>query len=75
MPLFDFTCRGCGHEFEFLVRTGHDAVCPQCASTDVDKLLSRFKVGAPAPTAAQKEKAALERAGWVQVGKPFKHRH
>ncbi len=74
MPIFDFKCRACGHEFELLVRGGAQAECPACASQDVEKQFSTFKVGPPVPTPAQKEKAALERAGWVQVGQPFKRR-
>ena len=74
MPLFDFKCRGCGHTFEFLVRGDAQAACPECKGTDVEKQLSMFSVGAPVPTPAEKEKASLERAGWTQVGQPFKRR-
>ena len=74
MPLFDYTCRGCGHTFEHLTRPGEDPVCPECKSTEVEKQLSMFKVGPPGLTPAQKEQQSLERAGWVKVGKPFKRR-
>lgn len=74
MPLFDFKCRGCGHVFEFLIRGDAQAVCPQCHGEDVEKQLSMFMVGTPALTPAQKEKQSLERAGWTQVGTPFKRR-
>ena len=43
MPLYDFHCRGCGHEFEALVRAGGDApACPACKSADLERLLSTF---------------------------------
>lgn len=44
MPLYEYTCRGCGHFFEMLVR--HDTVpaCPSCASEDVSRELSLFRV-------------------------------
>ena len=74
MPLFDYTCRGCTHTFEHLTRSGHDPACPQCGSTDVEKQMSMFSVGAPVPTAAQKEATRIERAGWVPAGKPFRTR-
>ena len=74
MPIFDYKCRACGHLFEFLVRGGQEASCPQCSGTDVEKQLSMFKVGPPVPTRAQKEQQAIERAGWVKVGKPYKNR-
>jgi putative FmdB family regulatory protein len=45
MPLYDFRCRGCGHEFEALVRPGDDgAACPACKGRDVERLLSTFAV-------------------------------
>lgn len=72
MPLFDYRCRACSVTFEHLTRPGHDPECPSCQSRDVEKQLSLFKVGPPVPTAAQKERERIERAGWVQVGKPFK---
>jgi len=42
MPLFDFVCRACGTEFEFLVRGGEKPVCPRCQGTDLAKQLSTF---------------------------------
>jgi len=45
MPLYDFECRRCGHEFEVLVRPGSPAlVCSECGSDDLEKLLSGFAV-------------------------------
>ena len=40
MPIFEYTCRACGREFEFIVRPGEPAACPSCSSQDLDKLLS-----------------------------------
>lgn len=40
MPIHDYRCRACGHEFETLVRSGTQPACPQCAGTALDKLLS-----------------------------------
>jgi putative FmdB family regulatory protein len=74
MPLFDYKCRGCGHTYEYLLRGDAQPVCPQCSSPDAEKQLTMFSVGTPSLTPAQKEKQSLERAGWVQVGKPFKTR-
>jgi len=46
MPLFEFTCRKCGHAFEELV-TASDAgsgkvPCPACGSRQVEKGFSSF---------------------------------
>jgi putative FmdB family regulatory protein len=40
MPLFDFQCKSCGHEFEALVRGQSKPVCPQCTSADLERLPS-----------------------------------
>jgi putative FmdB family regulatory protein len=40
MPLFDFQCKSCGHEFEGLVRGQATPACPRCASHDLERLLS-----------------------------------
>ena len=44
MPLFEYTCRGCGAFFELLVR--HDTVpaCPSCHTQDLQRELSLFAV-------------------------------
>ncbi len=40
MPMFDFSCQGCEHSFELLVRKGDTICCPACGSETVEKLLS-----------------------------------
>jgi putative FmdB family regulatory protein len=40
MPIFEYRCTSCGHEFELLVRTGVTPACPSCRSADLEKLLS-----------------------------------
>jgi putative FmdB family regulatory protein len=52
MPIFDFRCRGCGHAFEALVRTGDTPACPSCRSQDLERLLSSFAVNYAEKTAA-----------------------
>ena len=42
MPIFEYACRGCGHEFETLVRAGSVPECPGCRSTELEKKLSVF---------------------------------
>jgi putative FmdB family regulatory protein len=46
MPLFEYECRGCGRQFEFLTRDGQTPACPSCHGEDLQKLLSVFAVGA-----------------------------
>jgi len=41
MPLFEYTCRACGHRFEALLApAGPD--CPHCASPNLEKQFSTF---------------------------------
>lgn len=66
MPLFDFRCQSCTHEFEALVRAASyndpPTSCPACGSTTLDRLLSSFAVSSSERTqafaAAKNKKAA-----------------
>ncbi|MDH4064634.1 MAG: zinc ribbon domain-containing protein [Acidobacteriota bacterium] len=41
MPIFEFTCKSCGRQFETLVRPGTPPpACPVCASTELERLTS-----------------------------------
>ena len=40
MPIYEYTCRYCGSQFELLIRGGEVPACPNCAGSDVVKELS-----------------------------------
>ena len=40
MPLFEYRCDDCGHQFEALVRDAAWPDCPQCGAKKPQKLLS-----------------------------------
>ena len=42
MPIYEYACRACGHEFETLVRSSDTPSCAKCASVDLEKKLSVF---------------------------------
>ena len=42
MPLYEYKCRGCGHQYEALVRGGEVPSCPSCKGQDLERLLSAF---------------------------------
>jgi putative FmdB family regulatory protein len=45
MPIYEYQCRKCNHEFEFLVLpTLSPPECPSCKSKDLEKLISGFAV-------------------------------
>ena len=54
MPLFEYACRACDHEFEALVRGTETPECPSCHGTELQRRLSVFAAhtnGAPAAAA------------------------
>jgi len=40
VPLFEYQCRKCGHEFEALVIGTRTPVCPKCKSEELEKRVS-----------------------------------
>jgi putative FmdB family regulatory protein len=49
MPLFEYECRGCGHQFEYLTRGGQSPACPACTGADLQKLMSVFAAQSSTP--------------------------
>jgi putative FmdB family regulatory protein len=37
MPLYEYQCRACDHQFELLVRESTKLECPKCAATELSK--------------------------------------
>lgn len=57
MPIFEFACKQCQSRFETLVLNPQETVhCPECASVELEKLISAHTVGhisqGPAPCEA-----------------------
>lgn len=40
MPIYEYKCDACGHEFELLVRGDMQPSCEKCASESIKRLLS-----------------------------------
>jgi putative FmdB family regulatory protein len=56
MPIHEYTCDACGHEFEELVRTdGQKILCPKCGGAKLARKLSTFAavVAASGPSCRQ----------------------
>jgi putative FmdB family regulatory protein len=56
MPLYEYACQKCSHQFEALVRNGDLPACPACESTELQRRFSVFAAhthesGSPARTA------------------------
>ena len=44
VPIYEYECRACHHQFEQLIRTGDVAACPKCSGGDLERLLSHVAV-------------------------------
>jgi putative FmdB family regulatory protein len=40
VPLYDYRCKACNHQFEALVLRGKEPVCAKCRGGDLERLLS-----------------------------------
>ena len=40
MPIYEYTCKSCDHQFEVLVRKGDTPACAACGSADLERLMS-----------------------------------
>jgi putative FmdB family regulatory protein len=46
MPIFEYICKTCDHQFEALVYGKQKASCPKCQATKLEPRLSVFAVSA-----------------------------
>ena len=44
MPIYDYQCRGCHHEFELIVLKDTVPACPECQGQDLERLPTAFAV-------------------------------
>ena len=42
MPLYEYACKTCAHEFEILVRGSETPSCPACHGAELQRKLSAF---------------------------------
>ena len=40
MPLYEYACKKCDHDFEMLVFNGEEVACPKCQASEVERRLS-----------------------------------
>jgi len=58
MPIFEYVCKECQHEFEALVFGRDKAVCPKCQSKKLSPQLSVFAVAAKGASSGSSPSAA-----------------
>jgi putative FmdB family regulatory protein len=80
MPLYEFECRGCGHQFEALVRDTSLPSCPACQGQDLERLLSMFAVSSEHTrrsnlAAARRQHAKIQRDKQIAEHEQAHHHH
>jgi putative FmdB family regulatory protein len=60
VPLYEYVCEGCAHQFEALVFSGDRVECPQCKS---EKLQRQVSVPGPPKVAASSLPTACRSSG------------
>jgi len=65
VPIFEYSCRACGHHFEFLkLPSTQDAPkCPACQGEDLERLLSGFTMSTRELTKARVNAARKQQLG------------
>ncbi|MBN1425939.1 zinc ribbon domain-containing protein [Candidatus Fermentibacteria bacterium] len=68
MPIYEYACRACGHEFEkLLLRSSQVVACPACEGVELEKKVSCFgfasKGRASSMAAATKDSSTSSCAG------------
>jgi putative FmdB family regulatory protein len=58
MPIFEYVCKECQHEFEALVYGKDKAACPKCESKKLESKLSVFAVSAKGGSASSSQMPA-----------------
>lgn len=66
MPLYEYRCETCRHEFEALVRNPITPQCPRCGGATLERLLSLFAVSSETTrhtslNAAKQQNAKIEK--------------
>jgi putative FmdB family regulatory protein len=57
VPIYEYRCRACSHQFEALVRPPDAPACPSCHAADLERMLSAFAVSAEGRSRAALHKA------------------
>ena len=63
MPIFEYICQACNHEFEALVYGSQKADCPKCHSKKLVPQLSTFAVAAKSASSASPAAGACGSCG------------
>jgi putative FmdB family regulatory protein len=75
MPLHDYRCRECQYTFEALVRPPAGPACPECASEDLERLVSgcSFSVRSGGLSKAARRAVQKQQAGQHRDQAAYQH--
>lgn len=63
MPIYEYRCSSCRHEFELLVRSDTPLSCPQCGAPEPERLLSRVAPAGRSAALVSSARSAANREG------------
>ena len=65
MPILEYSCKACGHQFEFLKlpATTDAPLCPECRSDALERVISGFAMTTPEMSKARVKAARKQRLG------------
>ena len=63
MPIFEYVCQQCHHQFEAIVLGNKKAACPKCESKRLSQQLSSFAVGGEKSSQADSPSGACGSCG------------
>lgn len=69
MPIYEYKCRSCGHQFEKIVKINETPDCESCDSPDLEKL---FNAPGIRTTKSQRRSSSQERSDRSKVHKDLK---
>jgi putative FmdB family regulatory protein len=63
MPIFEYVCQKCHHQFEALIYGKEKVECPKCHATKLDPQLSVFAVSAKGASSGTAQPSACGSCG------------
>ena len=63
MPIFEYICKECHHQFETLIYGKQKAECPKCHATKLEPQLSVFAVSAKSSSAPASSASSTRACG------------
>ena len=76
MPIYEYACRDCGTQFEYLVlRNTPPAECPSCKKQNLEQLVTMFAASTDSTKAANHSVAARKAQAGYQERQRADHQH